>query len=220
MVKKLLATMAAVCACALALVSPLAAFAAPGDDAPIVVYDGAAKAWHGKNLQEQDVIAVTRDVMPGDSFTQEFDLAVRRIGRGVTLSMRPEADAATLAALSDMSIELADGSGALIARGTLEELTQAGGAPLPIGTYTSSATTPLRITLTVPTSVDNESQGETHAISWVFTAQEDGGGSASAESDELLAQTGDSPLSVYGPFVLGALGILLVVGAAVVKRRN
>lgn len=218
MVKKLFATMAAICACALALVLPAAAFAAPGGAVPTVVYDGGAKQWHGENLQEQDVVAIARDILPGDTLTQEFELEARNIERGVTLSMRPDADAATLAALGDMAIEVADGSGARIARGTLVGLADAKGASLDLGSYTVGTRIPLRITLTIPTSVGNESQGATHEIAWIFTAREDGD-TASAGSDDLLAQTGDDPLSVYGPFVLGVLGILLIF-AAVAARRN
>ena len=219
MVKKLFATMVTICACALSLASPSAACAVPGAGGPTVVYDGAQKAWYGENLQEQDVAAVARDVMPGDTIIQEFGLAVRRVERGATLSMRPSADAAALAALGDMSVEVADGSGAIIAHGTLAELAAEGGTPIPLGAYDSSAMTTLHITLTVPTSVGNESLGAEHAIAWVFTAQEDGG-SVSAGSDDLLVQTGDNLLNVYGPFALSVLGLLLIAAAMVAKHRR
>lgn len=73
--------------------------------------------------------------------------------------------------------------------------------------------------MTVPTSLGNEAQGQSYEIKWIFTAQEDGE-SVSAGSDDLLAQTGDDPLNVYGPIVLGILGVLLIAGAiALTKRR-
>lgn len=219
MVKKLFAMMAAACACALALGSPSAVLAAPADGNPAVVYDGAAKAWHGENLQEQDVIATVADVMPGDALTQEFHLVVRHVERGVTLSMRPDASGAALDALGDMPIEVRDGADALVARGTLAELASAEGAPLDLGAYTADSARSLRITMTVPTSVGNESQGAEHAIAWIFTAQEDGG-SVSAGSDDLLVQTGDNLLNVYGPFALSVLGLLLIAAAMVAKHRR
>lgn len=219
MVKKLFAMMAAACACALALGSPSAVLAAPADGNPAVVYDGAAKAWHGENLQEQDVIATAADVMPGDALTQEFHLVVRHVERGVTLSMRPDASGAALDALGDMPIEVRDGADALVARGTLAELASAEGAPLDLGAYTADSARSLRITMTVPTSVGNESQGAEHAIAWIFTAQEDGG-SVSAGSDDLLVQTGDNLLNVYGPFALSVLGLLLIAAAMVAKHRR
>lgn len=219
MVKKLFAMMAAACACALALGSPSAVLAAPADGNPAVVYDGAAKAWHGENLQERDVIATVADVMPGDALTQEFDLVVRHVERGVTLSMRPDTSGAALDALGDMAIEVRDGADALVARGTLAELASAEGAPLDLGAYTADSARGLRITMTVPTSVGNESQGAEHAIAWIFTAQEDGD-SASAGSDDLLVQTGDNLLNVYGPLALSVLGLLLIAAAVVAKRRR
>ena len=118
-----------------------------------------------------------------------------------------------------MSVEVADGSGAIIAHGTLAELAAEGGTPIPLGAYDSSAMTTLHITLTVPTSVGNESLGAEHAIAWVFTAQEDGG-SVSAGSDDLLVQTGDNLLNVYGPFALSVLGLLLIAAAMVAKHRR
>ena len=217
--KKLFAMMAAACACALALGSPSAVLAVPADGNPAVVYDGAAKAWHGENLQERDVIATVADVMPGDALTQEFDLVVRHVERGVTLSMRPDASGAALDALGDMAIEVRDGADALVARGTLAELASAEGAPLDLGAYTADSARGLRITMTVPTSVGNESQGAEHAIAWIFTAQEDGG-SASAGSDDLLVQTGDNLLNVYGPLALSVLGLLLIAAAVIAKRRR
>lgn len=218
MVKRLFAVMVVVCACAIHLVSPSMAFAARGDAGPTVVYDGGAKRWYGESLREQDVIAVAGDVLPGDTLTQEFELAVRNAERGVTLSMSPDADAGTLAALGGATIEVADGSGATIARGVLAEFAAAEGESLALGSYASNAEIPLRITLTIPTSVGNESQGEAYEIAWIFTAQEDGE-AVFAGSDDLLVQTGDDPMGVYGPFVLGALGIFLIA-AAVVRRRK
>ena len=219
MVKKLFAMMAAACACALALGSPSTVLAVPADGNPAVVYDGAAKAWHGENLQEQDVIATATDVMPGDALTQEFQLIVRHVERGVTLSMRPDAPDATLDALGDAAIEVRDAAGALVAQGMLAELASAEGAPLALGAYTADSARGLRITMTVPTSLGNEAQGQSYEIKWIFTAQEDGE-SVSAGSDDLLAQTGDDPLNVYGPIVLGILGVLLIAGAiALTKRR-
>lgn len=219
MVKKLFAMMAAACACALALGSPSAVLAVPADGNPAVVYDGAAKAWHGENLQEQDVIATATDVMPGDALTQEFQLIVRHVERGVTLSMRPDAPGATLDALGGAAIEVRDAAGALVAQGMLAELASAEGAPLALGAYTADSARGLRITMTVPTSLGNEAQGQSYEIKWIFTAQEDGE-SVSAGSDDLLAQTGDDPLNVYGPIVLGILGVLLIAGAiALTKRR-
>ena len=219
MVKKLFAMMAAACACALALGSPSAVLAVPADGNPAVVYDGAAKAWHGENLQEQNVIATVADVMPGDALTQEFQLIVRHVERGVTLSMRPDASASTLDALGDAAIEVRDAAGALVAQGMLAELASAEGAPLALGAYTADSARGLRITMTVPMSVGNESQGAEHAIAWIFTAQEDGD-SASAGSDDLLVQTGDNLLNVYGPLALSVLGLLLIAAAVVAKRRR
>lgn len=215
MLKKLRSGACAVLACVLACAAP--AYAAPAQ--PAVVYDGAAKAWRGENLQEQDVIATVADVMPGDALTQEFQLVVRHVERGVTLSMRPDASGAALDVLGDMPIEVRDGADALVARGTLAELASAEGAPLDLGTYTADSARGLRITMTVPTSVGNESQGAEHAIAWVFTAQEDGG-SVSAGSDDLLVQTGDNLLNVYGPLALSVLGLLLIAAAVVAKRRR
>ncbi|MFR3451053.1 MAG: hypothetical protein ACLTSX_04895 [Collinsella sp.] len=215
MLKKLRSGACAVLVCVLACAAP--AYAAPAE--PAVVYDGAAKAWHGENLQEQDVIATVADVMPGDALVQEFHLVVRHVERGVTLSMRPDASGAALDALGDMAIEVRDGADALVARGTLAELASAEGAPLDLGAYTADSARSLRITMTVPTSVGNESQGVEHAIAWIFTAQEDGG-SVSAGSDDLLVQTGDNLLNVYGPFALSVLGLLLIAAAVVAKRRK
>lgn len=219
MVKRLFAAMVAACAFVLAFGLPSAACAVPAAVEPLVVYDGAAKAWHGENLQEQDVIATVADVMPGDALTQEFHLVVRHVERGVMLSMRPDASGAALDALGDMSIEVRDGEDALVARGTLAELASAEGASLDLGAYTADSARGLRITMTVPTSVGNESQGAEHAIAWIFTAQEDGG-SASAGSDDLLVQTGDNLLNVYGPLALSVLGLLLIAAAVVGKRRR
>lgn len=215
MLRKLRLGACAVLACVLACAAP--AYAAPAE--PAVVYDGAAKAWHGENLQEHDVIATVADVMPGDALAQEFQLVVRHVERGVTLSMRPDAPGATLDALGDMPIEVHDGAGALVARGTLAQLASESGEPLALGSYPADATQRLRITMTVPTSLGNELQGQSHQIRWTFTAQEDGE-SASAGSDDLLAQTGDDPLNVYGPIVLGALGVLLIAGAIALRRRR
>lgn len=215
MLRKLLMGACAVLACALACAAP--SYAAPAE--PAVVYDGAAKAWHGENLQEQDVIATVADVMPGDALTQEFHLVVRHVERGVTLSMRPDASASTLDALGDAAIEVRDAAGALVAQGALAELASAEGAPLDLGAYTVDSARGLRITMTVPTSVGNESRGTEHAIAWIFTAQEDGG-SASVGSDDLLVQTGDNLLNVYGPLALSVLGLLLIATAVVAKRRK
>ena len=215
MLKKLRSGVCAVLACVLACAVP--AYAAPAE--PAVVYDGAAKAWHGENLQEQDVIATVADVVPGDALTQEFHLVVRHVERGVTLSMHPDASGAALDALGDMPIEVRDGADALVARGTLAELASAEGAPLDLGAYTADSARGLRITMTVPTSVGNERQGAEHAIAWIFTAQEDGD-SASAGSDDLLVQTGDNLLNVYGPLALSVLGLLLIAAAVVAKRRK
>lgn len=215
MLKKLRLGACAVLACVLACAAP--AYAAPAE--PAVVYDGAAKAWHGENLQEQNVIATVADVMPGDALTQEFQLIVRHVERGVTLSMRPDAPGATLDALGDAAIEVRDAAGALVAQGMLAELASVEGAPLALGAYTADSARGLRITMTVPTSLGNEAQGQSYEIKWIFTAQEDGE-SVSAGSDDLLAQTGDDPLNVYGPIVLGVLGVLLIAGAiALTKRR-
>ena len=219
MLKKTVVTAIAACACALLCVMPTRAAAAPGTAQPTVVYDGAAKAWHGEHLQEQDVVAAAGSVMPGDVIVQEFDVAARNVARGTTLSVRPNADAETLAVVSDMSIEIADESGATVARGVLGELASDQAEPLALGTYASDSVTSLHIRLFVPTSVGNEAQGRERTIAWVFTAQEDGD-TVSAGSSDLLAQTGDDPLSVYGPMVLGALGVLLILAAVVLRKRR
>lgn len=219
MVKRLFATMVAACAFVLAFGLPSVACAAPAVGEPLVVYDGAAKAWHGENLQEQDVIATAADVLPGDVIVQEFQLAARHVERGVTLSMRPDAPGATLDALGDATIEVRDDAGSLVAQGTLTELASAEGAPLALGAYTADSARDLRITMAVPTSLGNEAQDQSYEIKWIFTAQEDGE-SVSAGSDDLLAQTGDNLLSTYGPFVFGVLGVLLITGAIILKKRR
>ena len=150
MVKRLFATMVAACAFVLAFGLPSVACAAPAVGEPLVVYDGAAKAWHGENLQEQDVIATAADVLPGDVIVQEFQLAARHVERGVTLSMRPDAPGATLDALGDATIEVRDDAGSLVAQGTLTELASAEGAPLALGAYTADSARGLRITMAVP----------------------------------------------------------------------
>ena len=73
--------------------------------------------------------------------------------------------------------------------------------------------------MAVPTSLGNEAQDQSYEIKWIFTAQEDGE-SVSAGSDDLLAQTGDNLLSTYGPFVFGVLGVLLITGAIILKKRR
>ena len=133
--------------------------------------------------------------------------------------MRPDAPGATLDALGDATIEVRDDAGSLIAQGTLTELASAEGAPLALGAYTADSARGLRITMAVPTSLGNEAQDQSYEIKWIFTAQEDGE-SVSAGSDDLLAQTGDNLLSTYGPFVFGVLGVLLITGAIILKKRR
>ena len=133
--------------------------------------------------------------------------------------MRPDASGATLDALGDATIEVRDDAGSLVAQGTLSGFASAEGAPLALGAYTADNARGLRITTTVPTSLGNEAQGQLYEIRWVFTAQEDGE-SVSAGSDDLLAQTGDNLLSTYGPFVFGVLGVLLITGAIILKKRR
>lgn len=160
---------------------PMAAFAAPGVGGPAVVYDGAAKAWHGENLQPSDVLADFSEVMPGDVLTQEFALEARNVQREVTVYLRVSADAETVRALAEVPfrvIETADAGGqeTVVAEGVLGEIADAAKPAAKIATFTADGSMPLRIELSVPTSFGNEYQNKAYAPEWVFIAQEEGGG--------------------------------------------
>lgn len=197
------------------IASPAAAYAVN----PAVVYDGTAHGWYGEGLTSQDVIVDASGVMPGDSLAQEYDLAARNVRRGVTISLRAEADPHTASVLADAEIVLRDADGGVVAQGTLGDLVGKDVQPLAIGTFEADSAIHMRTELLIPTHLGNELQGEAHEIRWVYVAQEDGD-TVSADSNDLLVQMGDSPLSVYGPLVLGLLGVAVIVIAVVLRRRK
>lgn len=236
MVKKLFATMAAICACALALVLPAVAFAAPADASPTVVYDGGDKAWHGEGLQQQDVLADFSGVLPGDTLVQEFDLEVRNVERAVSVFMCPHGDAATLAALADVEFLVADEQGNVIAQGTVGDFVDQAEAALSLGTFSAADSMHLRIELYAPTTLGNELQGKAYAFEWMFIAQEDGeegsgsdggglggagqGGSSSATSGDLLSKTNDASAVIAAVFGIIGIAAVAAIVVAVARSRN
>ena len=208
-----------------------AALAAPDADDPAVVYDAAAHAWRGENLQPEDVMVGFDGVIPGDSLVQEFTLRVQHVQQHpVSVFMRRDVPNAPADAQSPAVAELdavhytAEVDGKVVSQGPLGDLE---GGNVPLAQFSADGEVDARITLTVPVDHGNEFQQTAYALEWLFVAQEDGGagsndgsGGAAASSSDLLAKTGDDAVSLAVPFAIVAAGALSAAFAAMLRRRR
>lgn len=206
------------------------ALAAPDADDPAVVYDAAAHAWHGENLQPENVMVGFDGVVPGDSLVQEFMLRVQHVRQPVSVFMRRDVPSAPADAQSQVLAELdsvhytAEVDGKVVSQGALGDLESGN---VPIAQFSADGSVDARIKLTVPVEHGNEFQQAAYALEWLFVAQEDGGtgpgdgsGGSSAGSSDLLAKTGDDAASLVIPFAIVAVGALAIVLALAMRRKR
>lgn len=232
------------CALGLAVSGVGMTLAYPNSGRPTLVYDGQAQTLTILNATETDLFAAMKDLMPGDTATQQIDLQARNLRGPAALYLRAECADETARALAPLTLTVS-------ANGRQVDSGPAGGSEalqkgVLLYQFQDDATVPLQVELQVPVTVGNELAAAQHSLQWIFTLQAEesdgqGGGqgagtapqatsapgSASAAQTaagavQLIPQTGDqAPLAVWQVlFGVSAAGLLLVLLAGRRKTRR
>lgn len=206
---------------------------------PAVVYDGSTQTISGENLAGGNLFANFTEVMPGDDLAQGFDIRATRLARPVSVYLRSNYSAEALALLGELEFTITV-DGAEVASGTMAShaaLAQG----VRVATFSADGTAHVEVTIHVPTSLGNETQGMEALVDWLVVVQEDGGSSADGSSDsgsstgnssgsapsepvataptKALPQTGDT--TNYAPIIaLGATAVALVILGLVLRSRK
>lgn len=178
---------------------------------PTLVYDGSAHTLTVLHADGTDLFPNFKDLMPGDTRTQEITLTTQRLDGDATLWLKAEDDDDTVHPLQYVTLSIYAGD-RLVASGPA-----VGSDALKNGVelyqFDQTGTVPLQIQLSVSTEAGNELAGAHEHVRWIFTVQDASG------SNPIVPETGDSSHPVFWWLLfLGSLGGF--VGILGVQRRT
>lgn len=204
-------------------------------DTPALVYDGHDKKFSYRNVENGDLFASFKDLMPGDCAHQAFSIEAVNVEEPVTMYVKASYDDAETADIEDIALSASFG-GNVAVEGTLGD-SHGMGQWVDLGAFSQDATIDGSIELEVPTTLGNDSARDERELVWTFIAQEQGGGSGpgggflpntdgtpdggliSAQSDE-IAKTGDSLRGAAIAWFGAAFVSMMVLLAAVRRLRS
>lgn len=200
----------------IAMTIPGTALAAGGT----VTYDGNAQEFifaPGSDLSPTDLFTELKNVMPGDSITEEIVIknpAYRNVK--IRVYMRSKgAQEGTDEFLSQLNLTVTQKDDSILFDGPADETGKLTDWTY-IGTIYSGGKITLNVTLDVPITMGNEFQDQVGYIDWEFKIEE----RPVEVSDPTTPQTGDSfQLLIYGGVMLLSLAALVVLVIAN-KRRS
>lgn len=160
------------CALGLAVSGVGMTLAYPNSGRPTLVYDGQARTLTILNATETDLFAGLKDLMPGDTATQQIDLQARNLRGPAALYLRAECADETAQALAPLTLTVS-------ANGRQVDSGPAGGSEalqkgVLLYQFQDDATVPLQVQLQVPVTVGNELAAAQHSLQWIFTLQAQG----------------------------------------------
>lgn len=200
----------------IAMTIPGTALAAGGT----VTYDGNAQEFifaPGSDLSPTDLFTELKNVMPGDSITEEIVIknpAYRNVK--IRVYMRSKgAQEGTDEFLSQLNLTVTQKDDSILFDGPADETGKLTDWTY-IGTIYSGGKITLNVTLDVPITMGNEFQDQVGYIDWEFKIEE----RPVEVSDPTTPQTGDSfQLLIYGGVMILSMAALVVLVIAN-KRRS
>lgn len=186
------------------------AFAA---DVPTVIYNGASGTFTFRTTDGNGLLSDFQDVMPGDNRTTEIRVEMKQLSRTARLYLRAEPDSGDTAALEPLTLQVRQ-NGVLLNEGSG---TSSLSRDVLLGTFSESGSTSLEVTLTVPVTVGNELARKAGELRWIFTVQEDGGGTHPSDPVDPVTPptTGDPGIVLYC-----AMTVIAGTGLAVLCRKK
>lgn len=141
---------------------------------PTLVYDGSAKAFSYRNVENGDLFASFKDLMPGDHAQQEFSIEAVNVEEPVTIYVKASYEDAEVAGIEDIALSASFGDDIAV-EGTVGDFHDMGDA-LELGVFAQDDVMDGVVELDVPTTLGNDSAGDERELVWTFSAQEEGGG--------------------------------------------
>lgn len=178
---------------------------------PTLVYDGSAHTLTVLHADDTDLFPDFKDLMPGDTRTQEITLKAQQLDGDATLWLKAEDGDDTAQRLQHVTLSIYAGD-RLVASGSA-----AGNDALQRGVelyqFHQDQSVALRVQLTVSTQAGNELAGTQQPLQWIFTVQDTSG------SNPIPPQTGDSSQPMLW-WLLLFVSLAGVVGIWAVRRRD
>lgn len=183
-------------------------------EAPAVIYDGKSGTFTFENIDENGLFGAFQEVMPGDKLTTEIRVEMKNISSTSRLYLRAEAVGGDNAALEALTLCVSQNGTVLDSGNGVHCL----GSDVQLGTFSSSGDTTLEVTLSVPTEVGNDLAKQMGELQWIFTVQEEGGGSH--DGTVTSPKTGDSGIMLYFVLLIASGAALIILIPLMRKRRQ
>lgn len=189
----------------------MTAFAA---EVPAVAYDGKNGTFTFQNINENGLFGAFQEVMPGDERTTEIRVEMKNISRTSRLYLRAEAVDGSNDALEALTLRVSQNGTVLDSGNGVRCL----GSDVQLGTFSSSGGTTLEVTLSVPTEVGNDLAKQMGELKWIFTVQEEGGGSH--DGTVTPPKTGDDGMLPYFVALLVSSGTALIILIPLMRKKQ
>ena len=186
-----------------------------------VIYNGKADNFvflPGSSKSGSDLFPNFKDVMPGDSLTQEITVKNKASNRvRVKIYIRALGAEEDAEFLNQMKLTVAQNGDSILFKAPADETAQLTNWTC-LGTFYSGAEIKLNVTLDVPITMGNEFQNSTGKLQWEFRVEE----FAVEASDPSAPKTGDDmnlPL-MYTIMGVSLVGIIVLLILAKKNRRD
>lgn len=187
------------------------AFAA---EAPTVVYDGKSGTFTFQNIDENGLFGAFQEVMPGDERTTKIQVEMKNISHTSQLYLRAETVNGSNAALEGLTLRVSQ-NGTVLDDGNGVQCLD---SDVRLGNFSGSGDTTLEVTLSVPTEVGNDLAAQIGELQWIFTVQEEGGGSH--EGTASYPKTGDNGMLPYFIALFAASGAALLILIPLTRKKR
>ena len=148
------------------------AIALAADNRPTVIFDGKTNTFSFRNTTETDLFSSFKEIMPGQTKTQQIILQGENLQEAVSFYLRADTHESDRQALEPLVLTVRKNGNDIETNAATNSLLE----NVFLGTFEKDGTVILEVELKVPTSVGNELADASATIQWIFTAQMDDGG--------------------------------------------